>query len=88
MSLEPLDHPILGGLVKDSAFAWWLSRIEFMGNNVEFSLQTESQLSTKLLDSAAKFINKLGAEESAYKTRLLKILCVTVAMWQYIKTCT
>jgi hypothetical protein len=70
VGLEPQNHPILGKLVKDGDFSWWLSQIEFLGQHVDFSLQTESSLSQDLIDRAAQFVSGLKSEETEYKKRI------------------
>jgi hypothetical protein len=70
MGPETHNHSILGQLIKDGEYPWWLSQIEVLGRRVEFSLKTDLQLSSELIDKAVVFVNGLTTEESVYKSQI------------------
>ncbi len=61
---------MLGQLVKDGNFPWWLSVIEVSGSPITLSVGTDTELTPQVLDAAARCVQMVRTNETRYRTQI------------------
>ncbi|MCD0157549.1 DUF2262 domain-containing protein [Deinococcus sp. 6GRE01] len=70
MNEEVITHPVLGTLVKDGKFPWWVGQVYFGGAAVELLVKTQREMNQLALEKVASFIKGLPEKEIQYRCQV------------------